>query len=936
MNFVVWTPQTVRNESARELRRFGDAPAGSNDATSSPRGIEQPLQVYKRVIEPRCVHASSKYDAFYRPWPKVVESDLRVSMSAEVPVLGKELAPGAQSFRELQTQSDVNSDRTHGKLLVDDPKHSNNMHLWNEILCFRCRMDGFEGVWAVWEGMKRRQVILSTSGEDAEALWRTFCNASITAAKKTGTASTKLMSQVIGQARSTKQGTGEHFAGLYTCIVGRWLRNQPLKALAWHDELTSSGLFTREDLVKIVPDTVLSASRERAIHVFSVIYLKSDLRDQYDACIGKALEVVDAAGALRLHQLFLRNGDGPSSAMFARSDVQLLFDLDGNAHLPMIHSKRADHGSTSSAAERNFEQTSYVPLRRAAMNTVVGDVHGIKEKQISDHFCARMFATRAFSINFVIKSLSFFGVDKLGPMAFREMAFRSANPEAFSVSLKSLEAAGIGKSDSVYTRILIKLAKDGESGLWNIVLGSDQHPEAYEDVKTQKSLLASFLNERKWSQAHVCLLALWILGAESSAQAWNLLLEYYTRTKQYRPMLSCVQSMQNQGMNISGASTDLMFQEILPKRQRGKRVVKGTGPMFFDPLNFVTNTHIYAAEHGLSRCYTTWQELLKRFGMDHRFEEVERLTLWLVDHYSSRKPAGSLSLNLSRISGRQRTRNDARTLHMIFSPNMLKALFTWGFRSASVRGRLSVSPAEAQSTVRAIHVEEWARGLALLYQLRSRHLSHHAVLQDLARDAFTTRMWILFGPGVSLLPINREAQRVNQLDLAHYIRHANAVWPGLVDWVDADLLMPASEIDRRLLPAFFNTIKRTSWKRREYADVENWAKQLATSDLRYAHHSRSITARNQAWLSSRLRLQLPSPTGIGTKSQRKAFENTSLNTLARTKALPSSTDSSALQADAINQPDVLINRPDQTRQQPAAHSKNSHPPPNQQYTPEPL
>jgi len=72
--------------------------------------------------------------------------------------------------------------------------------------------------------------------------------------------------------------------------------------------------------------------------------------------------------------------------------------------------------------------TSALPFDRADMSVALGKHLGMGPKEMSDEFCARIFATKAFSLDTIIKGLSLISTTRIGPLAFREMAIRAGAP----------------------------------------------------------------------------------------------------------------------------------------------------------------------------------------------------------------------------------------------------------------------------------------------------------------------------------------------------------------------------------------------------------------------------------------------------------------------------------------------------------------------------
>ena len=239
-----------------------------------------------------------------------------------------------------------------------------------------------------------------------------------------------------------------------------------------------------------------------------------------------------------------------------------------------------------------------------------------------------------------------------------------------------------------------------------------------------------------------------------------------------------------------------------------------------------------------------WVELLKRLGMTHKWHELERAVLGLA-----RQP---------QRPGVPVTRRDrvlhARFMQSVFTKNMRKAIFVWGFQSASVRNQLRPPPVPlptdqvplASSNSR--QQERWAQGIALLRRLQCAGFKFPT---SHIRIVFVQRMMVLFGPAYSVRRVNQEARRNNRLSLAHYIRHANKIWPELVNWVHPRLLQADS--DPGLLPAFFGPVFLASKRKRQYVDVVMWSRALGKGRSHFVE-PRHNRLREAAWMRSNLRV----------------------------------------------------------------------------------
>lgn len=838
----------------------------------------------------------------------VPQSALCVSLDARAPIVSED--PRHRNvFQSLQPQTNVARIDRSLERFPDDPFHRPNFELWSEILQYRERVDGFAGVHDVWKRMRTREIDLPIEGEHADILWQTFIKACFPPRVASG--DEQFLKEVLAYAMELKSRTGLEYHALYRCIMGEQLRTRPRQAFGMHLRLWRSVEFSNIDLRGIGTEYASCAwlgpsSRSR----FSVkkIVERSKQKDLYDHFVPAIARKHGTATALPWHKMFLANGDAPSTQVLSLPEIQHLFDHDNGKSPPMLRSKPAFKTRYYDA-----KPSAFPALSRANMSALVGDVHGIKPREISDSFVAKLFATRAFSLDMVINGLSFFGIDHLGPLALREMALRANSLVNCSNKLSVLKNNGIAVGRSTYGQILQRLTMlDNSAKLFDALMASDQHPEAFDDIQTQKSLFRSFLDQGDWLNAHLTLIGLTFQDQDAQSQAWNQLLQHYIKSTDLPAVANLAKQMQTQGIVMDTQTLSYLRRHLLPRRRRGKgptsdklAYVLGTST-----LQFVSSAYMHAASKGVKVDLHFWREALKRYGMMRRWNELERLAVWLASHYAPMKDRIVVRRNrlLVRVNP---------FLNQIFTQQMRQAFVVWAFDNAAARKCLIAVPgqtsneaselAAADSSSQLSHhvarlsrgqrwaisyaqqhcCEFWAGGISLLKRLHSMRVKSRP---ELVRKALLGRMWILFGPAYSTRGMNQEAIRFNKISLAHYIKHANEIWDGKLFDLDPRLYEPANH--PYLLVALFGA-RRFNRKTREYVNVSQYARFLLAGARKQWH--RNARVRRRWWEQSGLRLIKKKP------------------------ITPSSESTSDEDQNSFTYP---------RHQSPAAHSSNSHPPPS--------
>jgi hypothetical protein len=735
----------------------------------------------------------------------------------------------------------------------------------------------------VWMGMRKRGVDLPVEGEEADILWSTFLKASVSPTDHDGSHNA-LFEEILEYASDLKRRTGTQYRGLYKCVIEPWLLVKPGAVIAVHNHLMNH--FGEElyfDLRDMVDGFYPLKRDNRVWKAFRAIYRSVKQDNLYDHLIPTVLERGGVEAALRFHQLLLTKGDGPSQEIFSLPGVQALFDRDDDTSLPMIHNGRSTKPSSPGT------KSLYPTINRATMSTVVGEVHGIKPKEISDTFVAKMFATKAFPLEMIINGLAFIGVDNIGPLALREMALRTRSNVEFCFRLQDLESARV-TGNSVYSRLLVKVANE-DASLYKTLLASDQHPEAFEDVRTQESLLESFLKQKEWANAHVTLTALSLHGSFANTRGWNMLLQMYILDRNYAAIEDIVKQMQTSRLALTKRTLSFLHRLILHERTRSKAPVQLPSYMSeARPLQFTTNCYIYAARRGVVVNPKLWIENLKRYGMRQQWDELERLVIWLVDFYAKR-----CTKVKAQTGGREVKVNPV--LDVIFTDQMRMAIIAWGFRTASLKFLLSTrrhsrkpalneknepesgNPQEEKSEsslencrdredehnsvvdpstgVADISCEPWANGIALLKILNDREVHGFALRTKLSviRRGLLLRMWMLFGPAYSRKRVNRTTMLVNKIKLGHYVKHANEIWGGQLFNLNPELY--EKENFPQLLTALFGKhrrVRKAPDQPTEYADVVGYARALESGRKLRLPRQRSGRYRKLHWLDSPFRM----------------------------------------------------------------------------------
>jgi hypothetical protein len=752
------------------------------------------------------VRNDSRHEATYNalsPAPSHTEhKNFLARLTSWMPLFSR-LQSSPDAFFTLRHEADV-CDRlptteSEEIRLVDQPQYLQNVNLWLELLRFRLRLDGQQGVIDIVQAMVQRQIVLPVRGPQADQLWSTLLWSAVQYPK--------MLQHLYPYLVETLPRSSWLDLRLYTRLVGPLLRQNPMFAATWHKRMQADGLIPPafvSVLAQFVPDVCSSVHRSRAIEAFKKIYTSAKVEHAYDECMLPICRLFDFPEAVDMHAFFLRHDDHPSLSIHSMPVIVHLTDNSWLAKSNMKSTTRARF--TNQVLEAQYEFNSLRPteldaprpeptmplLTRESMSSLVGDVHNIREKELNDAFCARLFATTAFSIDLIITGLRMLGLRTVGNLALREIAARAPSPVDYLTTVDAIKTAGISVADSVFSRALQSFAgRPDKHYSFEYLVTSDQHPTAYEDRVLQKQLFASFLASGDHSQANAVLDVLTMHQRQPENYHANLILQTYAHSGQRASTLQILHEMRLHRIPVSDASLQTIQWTLLRPRLRSKRPITQRHHDYKNDLDFTTNVFLETMRTGQAFSPTRWHEILRRYGMENRLEPLERLSIWLGLWYSgqlkhtdwplvasSSPDQGSVKTSLELPS-----KGDQHPLAAIFTPHLLRAIIAWGFKSEAVLPE-SVTSIKLDSSVESADqsqesgsdtdeiTRDWTRGLALLRKLHGFGVNLKGM--GLRREV-KLRLWILYGPGRSTVAANRQAQKMNKFSLVHRVNQIHRI-----------------------------------------------------------------------------------------------------------------------------------------------------------------
>lgn len=628
---------------------------------------------------------------------------------------------------------------------------------WIEILHFQERVYGNNGVKAIWKELRNRNVHLPTGGLTAQSFWEILL------------ANNDIRKSVVAYAEDLKSRTGSFYGPLYETVIGRcFSESKRGHVQKWHDKLFVTFPPQPGALRRIAPKV---GGGKTATKAFRYIYHRCGQRDVYDALIPSLCNKGQWYAALKYHPELVNMGDLPAGI-----STDSLVELDFQTALLTAQRNQVLKGNPRSEPPEPPEPQK-AEFSRESMNQVLGEVHGIKPKKMDDHFCARIFATRAFSIDVIIRGLVMFGIEEVGPLALREMASRNPDPQKISHNISVLNEAGISIGKAVYSQALRRFADDGRQDLINSLVSTDQHPDAFEDSKLQRQLLSAFVERGQWSDVHRTLAVLTVFHKNPVKEQWNILIQKLSRSRNLDLLCKVLEDTQARKIPLTEASLSALQTHQLRNRQSGNAPV--TEDIGYDDTSLIANIWRNTLDSGEFVEPRRWTEIFRRYGMTERFDDVVKLALWLADWYCPQTAAHRPDTPLQRLLQHQHPgslsivalavppTHPGHPLRQIFNSEQLGGFISWGVRRAHVLP----TPADPADSAKPPHY--WAQGLRLCKALRDRGVY---VSTSVVRVELRCQLVHLFGRGQSNRPYNRRSVKHNSYSVLEMIEYANRFW----------------------------------------------------------------------------------------------------------------------------------------------------------------
>ena len=662
-----------------------------------------------------------------------------------------------ETFKQLEYESDLDSPALESRRLVDCDDTCNNLDVWLELFLYRRRVHGVQGVRPIWLGLLKRDVPLAYY-PSALTIWSILL--------ELGHSDSHVLHQVHQYAEHTYARTGYKYPCLYIDIIRHRLADESwTSTLEWHEKLRDLFPPTSEQYCKLLACFNRKDPSIKFTRFFQKAYEDLSIQGVYATIVPILCMAQSFRAALEWHDFLIKHKDLPATSEPVNQLLDYLSMTQNKQQASKITKNLLDSG-VRFISKSNGKLEENEILTKEAMNLIHGKHYGITQKELSDEFCARLFATRFFSVQTTVKGLEILGMQAIGPKAFRELMSRTLQGGGMDSHLAldvlhQLSIAGISIGRSTFARVVKELATCHQVDTLYDIVTCDMHVEAFEDHVLQESLLHQYCetgDERGIQRTLAILLVDTRNDQRRQRQSWNYLLRSAIDSQNWKKISRLLEKMLESAIEVAPRSYRFMIHRLCVGRRAGQRPSVPTNDL--DPL---INTWQLVMRKGGTIPIALWAEVLTRLGMNGFLHEYEKLALWLVMWFvqpsfrssqmtvrASQKHTEDSSMLTDRpTAGRFVAHRDANhPIRQLFPPAAVQGIVAWGFHNEKPQFY-------GDSVTKSSSNARWTWGLRLLCRLQA--LGSRFSPRTLGK-ACEIRLIAIFGVGVSGRPRNRQSQ----------------------------------------------------------------------------------------------------------------------------------------------------------------------------------
>ncbi|KAF3914071.1 hypothetical protein AA313_de0203186 [Arthrobotrys entomopaga] len=632
------------------------------------------------------------------------------------PIFGKE----SEGFRDFQREAHVESQELLGKLFVDMPGVRDYREYWLELLRFRARMHGNNGIKDIWTGFSIRNIEPPHVGPVADEMWRYFV--------KAGLEDEAFLNRLYNHNLHTIEKRGKRRWRLfYTEVVTGFLAKDPEKALSWHHRLLDLDPpgHLMEDFFKA------NATSSKHLPILLQIFASRKIGPSYNFIIPYFCRREEYEIAIRWHEMLFRKGDYPVDSHHADRIFEYyafhkpLKDVEGMLRDFHQGGIKFVESTAISLIKARYRTRPIMELfcELYSEKIIPNDIFG-------DKFWAFLLTYQKFSEHDVVKYMRRMGIHFIGTSTTKEFVKRSKTIASFIRGIALLHKRKMGVDKEVYDKYMeVKARYQPAEAL------EESLPIEGMEISRANALLQAYLSTYRWKFFNHVYLNI----RRKNLLTCNLFLRRLFMTGSVKEGLELMEEMRVSSIPISTSSQRELLRALLAPRRPGHRpITQAPGAERNKDLHLAENYLRLLLMNGERVDPKIWTEILKRLGMFRKLKHLKRLCLWLVDWYDPRQGALRQSstpikfTDVRRISSlgyedpervawtepplSHDNRSPQHPLRMLFPPTTIRALVEWGFMSMKKRFYVKLVQRDTSIKVKATSRCMW--GIRLVKKLQ--------------------------------------------------------------------------------------------------------------------------------------------------------------------------------------------------------------------------
>lgn len=630
-----------------------------------------------------------------------------------------------------------------------------------------------------------------------------------------------LFDDIFNYAVDYRARTGIIFNRLYFDILGFHLKRSHYDSVReWHHRFLSHYVVPSDAMRVLAPVFVYNPSH---LSNYRSLYESTGQRNIYDTIVPLLHKRRMYEEAKDWHSFLVKLGDLPTRHLDFRPFSEEINTVQSEKDVRQSSLDEYDIFFTSSHTHRYGARAidgSSAKRTSSSSDAATTDTSAASDlpTELNDTFGARLFATRAISIEFAIEGLRTFGVESIGPSTLRQLALRSITtpnmtlrPALLTQNLRKLLSLRIKLRDCVFSRAVVKLSKDSRSGMLQDLLRSNQHPDNFDDDGLQADLLHEYTSQNRSSEAHLVLYILTNFHKSPDSVLRNELLVQQIRNMSWPAFWQVFDDCRHDGWLPSNESVAYIVRKCLTLRTRSAR--PRDDKVSLENLAQATRFLKVLVTSGYVVEPRRWLELIKQIGMLGQWYTLSPLLLFLAKHYCSNTATSHETTGLEKLLAQDQAgielskavsaylpfNHADHPLRILFPPIRQASILQWGFKAGFSREleahleeyAVMTSPrSDEQQTRRWERFRRYGddpsfyadfpsptdyplRGLVLLMKLRELGVP---IAQGAVLKALKDRLWQLYSPiaGSNDL-LNRRARQINPWTLEDMNAHIASI-----------------------------------------------------------------------------------------------------------------------------------------------------------------